>query len=50
MKISNLLSFINLFKYILIIFIYFIKNPKSANIVKKIFNNMYYICKVNILL
>ena len=39
-KIGSLLSPINLSKYTLIISIYFIKNPKSADIPKKIFNNL----------
>lgn len=48
-KINNLLFFIKLFKYISI-FIYLIKNLKNINIAKKIFNNLYYIIKINILL
>ena len=38
------------FKYVSITFICFIKNLKSTNILKKIFNNLYNIVKANILL
>lgn len=50
MKIGNLLFPIKFFKYTLTIFIYLIKNPKSANIAKKIFSNLQYIVKPNVLL
>ena len=49
-KIGSLLSFIKFFKYALIILIYFIKNSKSVNMARKIFNDLQYIIRANILL
>lgn len=49
-KIDSLLSPIKLFKYAPIISICFIKNPKSANMAKKIFSDLQYIMRANVLL
>ena len=49
-KIGNLLFFIKLSKFALIMSIYSIKNLKSANIVKKIFSDLKFIIRTNVLL
>lgn len=49
-KIGNLLSLIKLFKYISIMFIFLIKNPKNSDIARKISSDLYYTLGANILL
>ena len=49
-KIGSLLSPIKLSKYFLTIFIYSIKNLKSADTAKMIFGDLHYIIRANVLL